>query len=90
MDCPAAMVWMHGLPLREGPNALAAMAAQPFPPVGFSALMQRLRPLEGIVNISNAPDGMPIANGGIPIGVSMAQRPPCTLPKRSDTRIEPV
>ena len=35
---------MQGLPLREGPNALAAMAARPLPPSGFSALMQRVRP----------------------------------------------
>lgn len=41
---PAFTVWMHGLPLRDGPSALAAVAAAPLPPVGFSAFTQRVRP----------------------------------------------
>ena len=41
---PAFTVWMQGLPLRDGPSALAAVAAVPLPPVGFSAFTQRVRP----------------------------------------------
>lgn len=41
---PAFTVWMQGLPLRDGPSALAAVAAAPLPPVGFSAFTQRVRP----------------------------------------------
>lgn len=55
-ESPALIVWMQGLPLRDGPSALAAVAAVPLPPVGFSALTQRVRPWSvAIASESRAP-----------------------------------
>ena len=62
---------MQGLPLREGPNALAAMAARPLPPSGFSALMQRVRPGVLMATASKAPCPSPGAGFAVVNASSM-------------------
>ena len=41
-DCPGAMSFKHGFPLRDGPNGPVSRQPKPLAPVGFSALIEHV------------------------------------------------